>query len=100
MATHSSILAWRIPWTEDPGRLQSMGSQRFGNHGIWIANPSQCSEKLDYVQNQKAESQGPEAAEIKTFDEICCPLSHFFFKAHARESTGVYTCTELRTSTV
>ena len=28
MATYSSILAWRIPWTEEPGRLQSMGSQR------------------------------------------------------------------------
>ena len=28
MATHSSILAWTIPWTEEPGRLQSMGSQR------------------------------------------------------------------------
>ena len=28
METHSSILAWRIPWTEEPGRLQSMGSQR------------------------------------------------------------------------
>ena len=28
MATHSSILAWRIPWTEDPGGLLSMGSQR------------------------------------------------------------------------
>ena len=28
MATHSSILAWRIPWTEEPGRLQSGGSQR------------------------------------------------------------------------
>ena len=28
MATHSSILAWKIPWTKDPGRLQSMGSQR------------------------------------------------------------------------
>ena len=27
MATHSSILAWKIPWTEKPGRLQSMGSQ-------------------------------------------------------------------------
>ena len=27
MATHSSILSWRIPWTEEPGRLQSMGSQ-------------------------------------------------------------------------
>ena len=28
MATHSSILAWRIPWTEEPSRLQSMGSQK------------------------------------------------------------------------
>ena len=28
MATHSSILAWKIPWTEEPGGLQSMGSQR------------------------------------------------------------------------
>ena len=28
MATHSSILAWRIPWTEKPGRLQSMGLQK------------------------------------------------------------------------
>ena len=28
MATHSSILAWRIPWTEEPGGLQSVGSQR------------------------------------------------------------------------
>ena len=35
MAVHSSILAWRIPWTEEPGRLQSMGLQRVGhsNHG-------------------------------------------------------------------
>ena len=31
MATHFSILAWRIPWTEEPGRLQSMGSQRVGH---------------------------------------------------------------------
>ena len=31
MATHSSILAWRIPWTEEPVRLQSMGSQRVGH---------------------------------------------------------------------
>ena len=31
MATHSSILAWRIPWREEPGRLQSMGSQRVGH---------------------------------------------------------------------
>ena len=30
-ATHSSILAWRIPWIEEPGRLQSTGSQRVGH---------------------------------------------------------------------
>ena len=31
MATHSSTLAWKIPWTEEPGRLQSMGSRRVGH---------------------------------------------------------------------
>ena len=34
MATLSSILAWRIPWTEEPGGLQSMGSQRVGDSGV------------------------------------------------------------------
>ena len=38
MAIHSSILAWRIPWTEEPGRLQSMGLQRVGHH--WTTNTS------------------------------------------------------------
>ena len=32
MATHSSIPAWKIPWTEKPGELQSMGSQRVGHN--------------------------------------------------------------------
>ena len=31
VATHCSVLAWRIPWTEEPGGLQSMGSQRVGH---------------------------------------------------------------------
>ena len=31
IVTHSSILAWKIPWMEEPGRLQSMGSQRVGH---------------------------------------------------------------------
>ena len=55
MATHSSILAWKIPWTEEPGRLQSMGSQesdmtdRLHFHfslsciGGGNGNPLQCS---------------------------------------------------------
>ena len=36
MATHSSIPAWEIPWTEEPGGLQSMGSQRVGHD--WATN--------------------------------------------------------------
>ena len=32
MAMHSSTIAWKIPWTEEPGRLQSMGSQRVGRN--------------------------------------------------------------------
>ena len=36
MATHFSILAWRIPWTEEPGRLQFMGSQRAGHD--WVTS--------------------------------------------------------------
>ena len=36
MPTHSCILAWRIPWTEKPGGLQSMGSQRVGHN--WVTN--------------------------------------------------------------
>ena len=32
MATHSSILVWELPWTEEPGRLYSMGSQRVRHH--------------------------------------------------------------------
>ena len=51
MALHSSTLAWRIPWMEEPGRLQSMGSKRVGHDwaislsciGEGNGNPLQCS---------------------------------------------------------
>ena len=43
MATHSSILAWKIPWTEEPGRLQSMGLQRIGHD--WSDLP--CMHKVE-----------------------------------------------------
>ena len=45
IATHFSILAWRIPWTEETGGLQSMGSQRVG-HVSWtnsVSQPMDCS---------------------------------------------------------
>ena len=43
MATHSSILAWRIPWTEEPSRLQSTGSQESG-HDLATKPPPHCME--------------------------------------------------------
>ena len=42
MANHSSILAWKIPWTEERGRLQSMGLQRVGHD--WVANTQHTSQ--------------------------------------------------------
>ena len=44
MAPHSRILAWKIPWTEEHGGLQSMGSQRVGH--FWVTNNSDTSEWL------------------------------------------------------
>ena len=51
MASHSSTVAWKIPWTEEPGRLQSMGSLRVGHNGATSlsrigeenGDPLQCS---------------------------------------------------------
>ena len=39
MATHSNILAWKFPWTEEPGRLQSTGSQRIGHDVVTKQQP-------------------------------------------------------------
>ena len=45
MVIHSSILAWRIPWTEKPGGLQSMGLQRVGHD--WVTNTHRTSKQLN-----------------------------------------------------
>ena len=42
MAAHSSILAWRIPWTEEPGGLQSMGSQRVRHNKRFLLDVSEA----------------------------------------------------------
>ena len=46
MANHSSILAWRIPWTEDPGRLQSTGSQRVNSKLNRISIPLHSEDRI------------------------------------------------------
>ena len=60
MATYSSILAWDIPWTEEPGGLQSMGSQRVGHDPIdQRAIIPLCSEGVILV-NQLETKESPE----------------------------------------
>ena len=54
LATHSGILAWRIPWTEEPGGLQSMGSQRVRHN--WVANIFSLSQVAPVVKNLPANS--------------------------------------------
>ena len=58
MATHSSTLAWKIPWTEKPGGLQTMGSQRVGHDGSSLTHV-RVSMKPAYEVVRKA--QGPVA---------------------------------------
>ena len=47
MAPHSSILAWRIPWTEEPGELQSMGLQRVGHD--WVCAHTHTPLRNEYI---------------------------------------------------
>ena len=59
MATHSSILAWRIPWTEEPGGLQSKGLQRVGHNLVSkqqqpLEGPANCCH--DNVRSSVARS--------------------------------------------
>ena len=49
MATHTSILAWRIPWTEEPGGPQSIGSQRVRHD--WVTNASYSYCKMNFFMN-------------------------------------------------
>ena len=51
MATHSSIFAWRIPWTEKPGRLQSLGSQSW----TWL---SMCTDMRAHTHTPSSKQQG------------------------------------------
>ena len=51
--THSSILAWEVPWTEKPGRLQTIGSQRAGHHlatKTTIVNSTMMREKWSHLR--------------------------------------------------
>ena len=108
MATHSSILAWRIPWTEESGRLQFMGSQRVGHNwatftsgnSVVKTSPSNVGgaalipdqeakiplgpknknikQKQYYIKFNKDFENGPHPQKIKIFKNCYSLLHHGF----------------------
>ena len=63
MATHSSILAWRIPWTDGPGRVESMGLQRIGHD--WVTNTfTSLSMFIEYVHLHQKTTKEKELVSI------------------------------------
>ena len=72
MATHSSILAWKIPWTEEPSKLQSMGSQRVGHDWAtslhWMLSSSWCS--LACLPHHIILCEGPISSMLQTSTRV------------------------------
>ena len=97
MAPHSSTLAWKLPWTEEPGRLQSMGSQRVRNNwatslslsciGEGNGNPLQCS-CLENPRNGGAwwapiYGVAQSQTRLKRLSSSMVPYNNHWFKAYA-----------------
>ena len=85
IATHSSILAWRSPWTEEPGWVQSMGSQRVGHawvtntHTVWCHQPvAPAEESARDHGSHKWLSSYSNAQSLLFISHIPWPGVHFF----------------------
>ena len=70
MATHSSILAWRIPWTEEPGGLQSMGSQK---SQTWWSDKTTAAATYIYTCDQNSGSEVIQSC-LTLCDPVDCSL--------------------------
>ena len=85
MATHSSTLAWKIPWTEEPGRLQSMGSQRVGHdwvtslHLFWHVLSSYLIVILIYIPQWLVASFHMPSGYLYTFGKMFIQVLCLFF---------------------
>ena len=81
IATHSSILAWEIPWTEEPGRLQSLGFQRLGHDR---AKQAHTQARRKGREGEKRHGRcGPRAAIVAPKRGVCQPqLTTLTFRSH------------------
>ena len=83
MATHSSILAWRSPWTEEPGGLESMGSQRVSQD--WVTHVTLSSPPFPLKDSEKDyRCRGPQVGNLDRAEQIIIlrelPLAWFIVK--------------------
>ena len=102
MATHISILAWRIPWTEEPGGLQSMGSQRW----TWVKQLSMHTHTFKEIETiptliWKSEQSCirprifHEFSPFSVLAMVCCDNYHIRF---TKVFTNIITCTVMEQS--
>ena len=75
MATHFSILAWRIPWTEEPGELQSIGSQRVGLDWGDGAHIDTMQLQFNFIKYKTAAAAAAAAAKsLQSCPTLCDPI--------------------------
>ena len=66
MAAHSSTLAWKIPWMEESGRLQSMGSQRAGHDSATSHQPASHVPGCELIPGHEAHQRGPQLPTVQS----------------------------------
>ena len=99
MATHPNILAWRIPWTEESGRLQSMGLQRVGNDWAHKQTSNNC---VRGTVNRKGGEGNGEPGRLQSMGSLSrTRLSNFTFTFHfhaLEKETTTHLCSCLENS--
>ena len=94
MAAHSSTLAWKIPWTEEPGGLQPVGPQRAGHD--WVTNTKPSKQKLHEFRTMSVSSdQAPTGNTVNNQGGISermllCETAHGIRIANTAFSAGAY----------
>ena len=76
MTTHSSILAWRIPWTEEPGGLQSVGSHRVDTTAAAAKSLQSCPNLCDAIDGSPPGSPIPGILQARTLEWVAISFSN------------------------
>ena len=85
MATHSSILAWRLPWTEEPGRLQSTGSQTVRHDGSDLSHMHTRGLKQGFL----SQGEGLREGDAVSGSSPVVSADHFHCKDHVPTARGI-----------